>query len=222
MTEQATKATKAKKTSLATHIIRIVIIAAIITGGIYGGAELKSIYKKHFPLVSEVVPGVLYRSPQPHHTMGRIIDKYSIKTVVNLRPRSEDPAAFDRQRDRCHEAGIDFVNLDMSGFAAPVPIMEEFLRIVRAGDGAVLVHCEYGKARTGLLVAAYRILLQDWSAADAINEMPLYRYRFTDDGHAERVAQIEQIAREKELWLARTAPQGISPEPTPTNPPAGM
>ncbi len=219
MTDQAPQATK---TTALTHIIRIVIIAGVIVGSIYGGAEVKAIYKKHFPLVSEVVPGVLYRSPQPHHTMGRIIDKYSIKTVVNLRPRSEDPAAFDAQRDRCHEAGIDFVSLPWAGYACPEDIVEDFLRIARADEGAVLVHCEYGKARTGLLVAAYRILLQGWSVQDAVDEMPLYRYRFTDDGHAERVAQLQQIARDKQLWLARTTPQGISPEVTPTTQPAGM
>ncbi len=218
----ADKAPQATKTTLLTHIIRIVIIAGVIVGGIYGGAEVKAFYKKHFPLVSEVVPGILYRSPQPRHTMDSIIDKYSIKTVINLRPRSEDPAAFDAQRDQCHQAGINFVSLPWAGYTSPEDVIEDFFRIVRADEGAVLIHCEYGKARTGLLVAAYRIVLQGWSVQDAVNEMPIYRYRLTKDGHPKRVAQLQQIARDKQLWLARTAPHGISPEAIPTTQPAGM
>ena len=34
----------------------------------------------------------------------------------------------------------------------------------------VLVHCEYGRSRTGVMVAAYRIKSSGWSAEKAIEE----------------------------------------------------
>ena len=33
------------------------------------------------------------------------------------------------------------------------------------------MHCEKGRDRVGYMVAAYRIIVQDWTADDAIHEM---------------------------------------------------
>ncbi|WP_165782391.1 fused DSP-PTPase phosphatase/NAD kinase-like protein [Solilutibacter silvestris] len=48
----------------------------------------------------------------------------------------------------------------------------DFLRI--ASDPSkqpVLVHCQHGADRTGVMVAAYRVVVQDWNKEDAIREM---------------------------------------------------
>ena len=38
-------------------------------------------------------------------------------------------------------------------------------------SGTVLVHCQHGADRTGLLVAVYRVVVQGWSKERAIDEM---------------------------------------------------
>ncbi len=42
----------------------------------------------------------------------------------------------------------------------------------------VFVHCEHGSDRTGVCVAAYRIVVQGWSKPDAIREMTEGDYGF--------------------------------------------
>lgn len=48
------------------------------------------------------------------------------------------------------------------------------LRDYSADGERVLVHCTYGRDRTGLVVAAYRLLVDHWTYDDAIHEMEIY------------------------------------------------
>jgi protein tyrosine/serine phosphatase len=50
--------------------------------------------------------------------------------------------------------------------------VERFLRIVTDPSRTpVFVHCQHGADRTGMMVAMYRVVVQGWSKADAIDEM---------------------------------------------------
>ena len=49
--------------------------------------------------------------------------------------------------------------------------MAEALRIIRMADGPVLIHCWHGSDRTGLISAMYRVLYQNWSKDEAIDEL---------------------------------------------------
>jgi protein tyrosine/serine phosphatase len=47
-----------------------------------------------------------------------------------------------------------------------------FLKIVTdPANGPYLVHCHYGADRTGLFIAVYRIVIDNWSKEEAIREM---------------------------------------------------
>ncbi len=45
------------------------------------------------------------------------------------------------------------------------------LKIINASEEPILIHCWHGSDRTGLIVALYRIVFQDWSKEAAIDEM---------------------------------------------------
>ena len=42
----------------------------------------------------------------------------------------------------------------------------------------IFVHCEHGSDRTGVCMAAYRVVVQGWSKKDAIREMTKGDYGF--------------------------------------------
>jgi len=117
----------------------------------------------HFAKVTDK----LWRSAQPEDAAA--FRRLGVKTVINLRYEHDD---FPALRD----SDIAYVHIPMVG---PHPREEEvvlFLAAVRraTADPAhtpVLVHCEYGKDRTGYAVAAYRIVEEGWDADTAIQEM---------------------------------------------------
>jgi uncharacterized protein (TIGR01244 family) len=107
----------------------------------------------------------LYRGAQLDDEGFATLRELGVKTVVNLRP--------DRDEAEISEAnGLDYVHLPMRAWRVRDEQVAEFLRIASDPDRRpVFVHCRHGADRTGMLVAMYRRVEQNWSASDAVAEM---------------------------------------------------
>ena len=56
----------------------------------------------------------------------------------------------------------------------------KFLALLRENPHKkVFVHCRYGDDRTGMMVAAYRMAVENWSADEAWEEMQVFGYNHT-------------------------------------------
>lgn len=127
------------------------------------------------------VPGVpnlhkiddnLYRSAQPTEEGFRNLAKMGIKTVVCL--RSSFP-----EENRVTGTGLNFLLVPLS----PIHIGEDdiavVLRIITGKhEGPYLIHCRHGADRTGVMSASYRMCVEGWSSADAIEELKEGGYGF--------------------------------------------
>ncbi len=126
---------------------------------------------------SVVAPGVLLRCGQPHvRDLEQIRMTHGLRTVVCARGGTRHPLRgrwFRRERRYCAERGIRLVHLPFSDSATPpAEVFDRFVEIVAdGGNQPVLVHCEQGFHRTGVLCAAYRVRLCGWSLAEAVAEM---------------------------------------------------
>jgi protein tyrosine/serine phosphatase len=149
----------------------------------------------------KVVPGVLYRSRQPEPDSAEQFTRRHIKTAVNLRPRHEDIEDFDWEVETCRSLGIEMVNLPMSDILPADDQLAEFLWLVEHRTGPVLVHCELGRARTGILVAAYRIVQQGWTAEAALAELETFGFKSVGETHERRLAYLQRLAGEKQKWI---------------------
>ena len=106
----------------------------------------------------------LWRSALPRHPDAATLHALGIRTVVNLRPQA-DPPWFAGSGVATRQVGIDTWDVSEAQVV-------EVLRIaIDPAQRPVLVHCTHGADRTGLMVAAYRMVVQDWSEADAEREM---------------------------------------------------
>ncbi|MFO0934832.1 MAG: tyrosine-protein phosphatase [Planctomycetota bacterium] len=111
------------------------------------------------------VDGGLCRSGQPDAEGYRTARALGVRTVVDLRGSKEGPAGTEA-------AGLDLVVVRTGARRVSEADVVEFLRV--ATDPArrpVLVHCASGHDRTGALVAAYRRVVDGWSADEALREM---------------------------------------------------
>ncbi len=128
----------------------------------------------HFQVVE---PGVLLRCGQPRvRDLEQIRAKHGLETVVCARGGTRHPLRgrwFRKERAWCEQSGVHLEHMPFSDAATPpAEVFERFLTLVRdPGRRPVLVHCEQGFHRTGILCAAYRIAGQGWTVESALEEM---------------------------------------------------
>lgn len=111
------------------------------------------------------VSDLLYRCAQPTAPGFKELEKLGIKTVINLR---------SERSDRNLLAGTNLKYYEIPSKATQIKEADllKFLQIVtNPEEGPYLVHCHHGADRTGLFVAVYRVVVQDWTRIEAIREM---------------------------------------------------
>ena len=128
----------------------------------------------------EITPN-LFRSAQPevdgfialdNKKMVSAQQKEPIKTVLSFRH-------FHSDADIYPASNVNYVRVPMNTWAIQDSEVVEALRIVTNPSlQPVLLHCQHGADRTGLISALYRILYQGWSKEEAIREMQLGNFGF--------------------------------------------
>lgn len=147
-----------------------------------------------------VIPGRVYRCGQlDYGDFVRTIDRYGIRTVVNLRGFCPD---FDWYRDECRataDRGISQEDVTLSANRLPPP--GELRRLVEVLDRTaypILIHCKQGADRTGLVSAMTLLLYTDATLARARKELWPVRGHFRFG----RTAVMDEFFDRYEAWLA--------------------
>jgi protein tyrosine/serine phosphatase len=130
------------------------------------------------PLELEGVPNLykvsdrLYRSAQPTMEGFRNLKGLGVKTVLNLR-------SFNSDRRELEDVGLNYQHLFVKAWHPEEKEVARFLRLVMdESRGPVLVHCQHGADRTGLMCAVYRVAVQNWTKDAALKEMTGGEYNF--------------------------------------------
>lgn len=120
----------------------------------------------------QVSPDV-YRSGQPSSTEMLELKKLGIQTVINLRLMHDD-------RNEVEEAGLTSHWIRLRAGHITNKKMIEVLKLINSSPKPVLVHCWHGSDRTGVVIAMYRMVFQDWTKEQAIAELmqPEYGYHY--------------------------------------------
>lgn len=115
----------------------------------------------------------LYRGAQPAAEGIERLKALGVKTIINL--RSSDTA----DKDLPMLSGIAYERIPMTAWRPNDPDVVRFLQIVTDESRLpAFVHCRRGADRTGMMVAIYRIAVQDWDKEQAITEMTQGGFRF--------------------------------------------
>jgi protein tyrosine/serine phosphatase len=109
---------------------------------------------------------MLYRSAQLKYGDVALLKSLGIKTVVSLR-------AFHSDRKLLTESGIGMKQVRIYTWHIRDQEVIDALRAIRDAerDGPVLLHCQHGADRTGLISAMYRMAYEGWDKERAIDEL---------------------------------------------------
>ncbi|MEJ2314270.1 MAG: tyrosine-protein phosphatase [Nitrospirota bacterium] len=120
--------------------------------------------------VGWVAPDIL-RGAQPEEEGYATLREMGVRTVVNLRSSNSEAEAVEA-------AGMRSVHIRM-GLVRGIN-RETVERAVKAisdpENRPVYIHCAYGKDRTGVVVAVYRMEVEGWSYEDAEAEMQSFGF----------------------------------------------
>ena len=111
----------------------------------------------------EIDKGV-YRSEQPDKIDFQELQTFGIKEVLNLRFWHSD-------KDEAMETDIILHRVKMNAHHIENEDVVKALKIIKNRQGNILIHCKHGADRTGVICAMYRIIFQNWSKEDALDEL---------------------------------------------------
>jgi tyrosine-protein phosphatase SIW14 len=122
------------------------------------------------PNFGEVGP-TLYRGGQPTAEGFESLAHMGIAIVV-------DTGRSKRDEKLINTLGMTYVSLP---WYCPFPkdeVFARFIEITKENRGKkIFVHCRLGDDRTGMMIAAYRMAVQHWTAREALEEMHEFGYR---------------------------------------------
>jgi tyrosine-protein phosphatase SIW14 len=131
------------------------------------GQHLKA---KGVPNFGQVTP-TLYRGGQPTAEGFETLAHRGIAIIV-------DTGRSKRDEGLVKKLGMTYVSLP---WYCPWPkdkVFARFIEITRENRGRkIFVHCRFGDDRTGMMIAAYRMAEEGWTAKEAMQEMHEFGYR---------------------------------------------
>jgi tyrosine-protein phosphatase SIW14 len=121
------------------------------------------------PNFGEVTP-TLYRGGQPTAVGFETLAHMGIAIIVDTGRSKRDEALIKK-------LGMTYISLP---WYCPLPkdkVFAQFIQIIRKNSGKkIFVHCRLGDDRTGMMIAAYRMAADGWTAKEAMHEMHSFGY----------------------------------------------
>jgi tyrosine-protein phosphatase SIW14 len=118
----------------------------------------------------EVTP-TLFRGAQPTERGFENLSKMGVAIVVDLREGGE----VEREQKEVTALGMKFVAISWNCRDPKDAYFSKFLTLLRENPGKkVFVHCHSGVDRTGMMIAAYRMDEQGWTADESLGEMKTF------------------------------------------------
>ena len=132
----------------------------------------------------------LYRSGQPGGDGFKALEKLGLKSVLNLREYHSDA-------DEAEHTGLRLYRIKLAAGKVTREELMDCLLVISRAPKPVLVHCWHGSDRTGIVCAAYRIVMQGWTPEKALEELMDERFGH----HRSYYSNLAELVRDTD-WKA--------------------
>lgn len=116
----------------------------------------------------------LFRSEQPTSDLSDVLKQHQIDLIISLRSNNQSV-------DELKNTRLKVVHIPIYTWAMTRQNLLDVMKAIQAAQynqHNVLVHCYHGSDRTGASIAMYRIIFQNWSIQEALDEMKYGGYGF--------------------------------------------
>lgn len=121
------------------------------------------------------INATLYRGAQPDAKGYQVLKQLGVKTVISFR-------SYHTEKKDVEAAGMTAIQIPVQAdvFGSEPPTEEQlklfFDTVMDPKNHPVFFHCAHGKDRTGTLGALWRVEVDGWTNAEAIEEMQAFGY----------------------------------------------
>jgi tyrosine-protein phosphatase SIW14 len=113
----------------------------------------------------------LFRGAQPSQEGFNALAKMGVEIVINLRGDQKS------EEEQVTKLGMQYISIPSQCSHMTDEGVAKFLSILRENpDKKIFVHCQFGVDRTGMMIAAYRIVEQGWTAEESRREMEAFGF----------------------------------------------
>lgn len=128
----------------------------------------------------------IYRSEQPSKSGFKELETSGVKTIINLRRLRNDIKKADDT-----ELQLEHIPL-ATKYITEVDIIE-VLQLIQSVEKPLLIHCWHGSDRTGIMVAAYRIVFENWAKEEAIKEFKIDEFGYHENRYPNLISLLENL-----------------------------
>ncbi len=152
--------------------------------------------------LSKVDEGV-YRSAQlTPWKLKKLIKKYNLKTVINLRGNNKN-YLYQKEREICEKMGVEYYTISLLS-RSPHKIrkeeLEKLIFLLQNAKKPLLFHCKAGADRSGFTAVLYHIL-NGKDKFEAIRKELKLKYGYLSFSKAGRIKKLFELYDEKEDFL---------------------
>ena len=141
---------------------------------------------KGVPNFGQVTP-TLYRGAQPNQEGFANLARQGINIVVDLHGSGES------ERRMVTALGMQYVAIPWKCYRPHDEPIAQFLTVLRQNPGKkIFVHCRLGDDRTGMEIAAFRMVEQGWTAEEARQEMEFFGANWVHRAMCPGLAEYEK------------------------------
>lgn len=103
-----------------------------------------------------------FRSSQPTMwQMRRIVKKYGIKTILNLKGTNPNSAYWAFEQEQCEKLGVRLVNINIASRSTPdAQRIRQAKELFETIEYPIWMHCKAGADRTGIYATLYQYFRQ--------------------------------------------------------------
>lgn len=174
--------------SMLKQLVMLLLLCYLIL--ITTGCQLPNKNQLELPGNFHKISDDVYRAEQPTTKQLQNLNELGFKTIINLRLMHSD-------RGRLTDTNLSEVWVRMRAGDINDENMIEVLTAIAKSPKPILIHCWHGSDRTGVVSAMYRLVFQNWTKEQAINELMQPELGYHKKAYPNIIQYLKQVDVEK-------------------------